>query len=121
MDCVATFSDVIGFDVVCNVRVRVEPSNTGLSEEIWQEPADGSIALARKPIYVLKQSALEWYDELRNVIFNHGRKSSGYDECMYCCHVEDRRIVVLVTFVDDILLAGDYEREVQEMGNRLLE
>ena len=52
------------------------------------------------------------------MVHRKGRwKSSEHDECMYCCRAEDGRIAVLVTYVDDILLAGDYEEEVQGMVN----
>ena len=39
---------------------------------------------------------------------------------MYYCHT-DGQIVTLVTCVDDILLAGDYEEKVHGMVNCLLE
>ena len=40
---------------------------------------------------------------------------------MYYCHAEDGRIAVLVTYVDDILLAGDYGEGVQGVVNHLLQ
>lgn len=39
---------------------------------------------------------------------------------MYYCYT-DGRIATLVTCVNDIFLAGDYEEKLQEMVNHLLE
>ena len=135
VDFFETFSPVIGFDVVRTVlaiatmrgwNLRTPDFkhaylNAALPEEIWLERPDVSFVKELNAIYGLKRSELEWYKELRNAILNGGWKSSEYGECMYYCRTEDGRIDVLVTYVDDILLTGDYEEEVQEMVNHLLE
>ena len=56
----------------------------------------------------------------RDAILDGGWKNSKYDECMYYHRAEDGRIAVRVTYVDDILLVGDWEDEVQRMVSHLL-
>ena len=134
VDFFKIFSLVIGFDVVVrtvlaisakrgwNLRARDFKQayfNDAISEETWLELHDGSNIKALNDIYGLKQSALKWWKDLRTVILNGGWKSSEYDEFRYYCRAEDGRIAVLVTYVDDILLTGDYEEEVQGMINLL--
>ncbi|CAM9735627.1 unnamed protein product [Discosporangium mesarthrocarpum] len=43
--------------------------NVFLKEDVWLELPDCSIVKARKSIYGLNQSALKWYKELREEIF----------------------------------------------------
>ena len=129
MDFFETFSPVVGFDIVRTVLAisamkewklraldfKQAYLNAALSEDIWLELPDGSEVKALNAIYGLKQSALEWYKELRDAILDGGWKNSKYDECMYYHRAEDGRIAVLVTYVDDILLVGDWGDEVQRV------
>ncbi|CAM9913752.1 unnamed protein product, partial [Discosporangium mesarthrocarpum] len=74
-----TFGPVIGLNVMHRVLstaahnvwdiglldfTQAYPS-TSLEEDVSLELSDGSIVKARKTIYGLKQSALEWYKELK--------------------------------------------------------
>ncbi|CAN0503277.1 unnamed protein product, partial [Discosporangium mesarthrocarpum] len=73
-----------------------------------------------KAIYGVKQSALEWYKELRRAILEAGRSSSRYDECLYYRRSEDGRIGTMLTYVDDCLYSGDYLEEIELMRTYLL-
>ena len=82
VDFFETFSPVVGFDIVravlaistmkeWNFRAldfKQTYLNAALSEDIWLELPDGSKVKALNAIYGLKQSALEWYKELRDAI-----------------------------------------------------
>ena len=57
------------------------------------------------------KSALECYKELYNAILNGRWKSSEYNECIYYCRAEEGRIAVLVTYVDDIVVARTTKRK----------
>ncbi|CAN0511271.1 unnamed protein product, partial [Discosporangium mesarthrocarpum] len=94
--------------------------NAPLQEDIWLELPDGRIVKARKAIYGLKQSALEWYKELRRAILEAGWSSSRYDECLYLRRSEDGRIATMLTYVDDCLFSGDYLEEIELMRTHLL-
>ncbi|CAN0507140.1 unnamed protein product, partial [Discosporangium mesarthrocarpum] len=79
IDFFQTLSPVIGFDVIRTVLATAAHKawdislldftqaylNAPLQEDIWLELPDGRIVKVRKAIYGLKQSALEWYKELR--------------------------------------------------------
>ncbi|CAM9721692.1 unnamed protein product, partial [Choristocarpus tenellus] len=63
--------------------------NADLQEDIWLELPDGHTVKEEKAIYGLKQSAMEWYHELRNTILAEGWTSSQHDECLYFKKSED--------------------------------
>ncbi|CAN0505243.1 unnamed protein product, partial [Discosporangium mesarthrocarpum] len=67
-----------------------------------------------------KQSALEWYKELRRAILEAGWSSSRYDECLYYRRSEDGRIATMLTYVDDCLFSGDYMEEIELMRTHRL-
>lgn len=95
--------------------LHLEVLSAGQRLPPWPHPgpkSNNSNVKILNAIYGLKQSTLEWHKELRNAILSNGWKSSEYDICMYYCPAEDGRIAVLVTFVGDILHAGDYEEDV---------
>ncbi|CAM9239189.1 unnamed protein product [Discosporangium mesarthrocarpum] len=53
-----------------------------LANDVWLELRDGRNVEARKATYGLKQSALEWYKELKGAILEGGWSSSHHDECI---------------------------------------
>ncbi|CAM9635846.1 unnamed protein product, partial [Choristocarpus tenellus] len=75
--------------------------NADLQEDIWLELPDGRTVKAEKAIYGLKQSAMEWYHELRKIILAEGWTRSQHDECLYFKKSEDGRIAILTTYMDD--------------------
>ncbi|CAN0457410.1 unnamed protein product, partial [Discosporangium mesarthrocarpum] len=97
--------------------------NATLNEDVWLELPDGEIVKANKPIYGLKQSAMEWYKELRGTILAEGWGSSAYNECLYYRESNDELIAILIltTYVDDTLFTGDFTEEIARMRKRLLE
>ncbi|CAM9832855.1 unnamed protein product [Sphacelaria rigidula] len=94
--------------------------NAPLQEDVWLQLPDKSVVKADKAIYGLKQSAVQWFKELRSTILAEDWHSSHYDECLYYCQAEDGRVAILVTYVDDLLFSGDYTEEIQRMQTCLL-
>ncbi|CAM9965350.1 unnamed protein product, partial [Choristocarpus tenellus] len=85
--------------------------NADLQEDVWLELPDGRTVKAKKAIYGLKQSAMEWYHELRGTILAEGWTSSQHDECLYFKKSEDGHIAILTTYVDDtVFTTGDLPR-----------
>ncbi|CAM9124172.1 unnamed protein product [Discosporangium mesarthrocarpum] len=129
-----TFSPVIGFDVMRTVLATAAHNvwdiglldftqaylNASLEEAVWLENPDGSIVKARKAIYGLKQSALEWYKELRGAILEAGWSSSHHHQCLYYRRSDDGCLAIMLTYVDDCLLTGDYAEEIERMRTQLL-
>ncbi|CAN0024168.1 unnamed protein product, partial [Choristocarpus tenellus] len=81
---------------------------------------NGSIVKAARAIYGLKQSAMEWYRELKGTILDERWSVSHLDACLYVMRSEDGTIAVLFQYVDDIALTGDFDVEIKRMKNNLL-
>ncbi|CAM9628884.1 unnamed protein product, partial [Choristocarpus tenellus] len=81
---------------------------------------NGSIVIAARAIYGLKQSAMEWYKELKGTILAEGWSVSDFDACLYVKRSEDGRVAVLFHYMDDITLTGNYHEEITRMKNNLL-
>ena len=134
VDFFETFSPVVGFDTMrtvlaasaakgWNIKVldfKQAYLNAPLREDIWLELPNGEVVKACKAVYGLRQSAMEWWKELRKSIVEAGWVSSAHDECLYYRRGGDGRIAVLTTYVDDLLLTGDDEAEIGRMVEHLL-
>ncbi|CAM9685456.1 unnamed protein product, partial [Choristocarpus tenellus] len=134
VDYFSTFSPVVGFDVIRAVLATVANRNwiinsldvtrvylnAPLPEDVWLQLPNGSIVKAARAIYGLKQSAMEWYKELKETILAEGWSVSDFDACLYVKRSEDGRIAVLFHYVDDISLTGNFLEEIRRMKNNLL-
>ncbi|CAM9750944.1 unnamed protein product [Sphacelaria rigidula] len=134
IDFFETFSPVVGFDVMRTVLATAALRkwrvgmldftqaylNAPLLEGVWLQLPDKSVVKADKAIYGLKQSAVQWFKELRSTIPAEDWHSSHYDECLYYCQAQGGRVAILVTYVDDLLFSGDYTEEIQRMQTCLL-
>ena len=74
------------------------------------------IVRACKALHGLKQSALEWYNELWGSILAEGWKVSKYDDCVYY-HRAQGRIAVMCTYMDGTILTGDDVEEKARVRN----
>jgi hypothetical protein len=79
-----------------------------LKEEIYiQLPEgyekDGYIALLKKCIYGLKQSAREWYECLAKSLEKYSFTATYFDPCIF---VHKTQSIYIAVYVDDILLFG---------------
>ena len=134
VDFFYTFSPVVGFDTMRTVLAvsaakgwdvkaldfKQAYLNAPLQEDIWLELPDGEVVKACKAVYGLRQSAMEWWRELRKSILDAGWESSVHDECLYHRRGNDGRIAVLTTYVDDIVITGSDNEEIQRMVKHLL-
>jgi len=88
--------------------------NARLKEEIYMKAPEGhpdfnkNYLKLNKAIYGLKQSGLEWNNELNNYLIKIGFRRLFSKPCLYV--KEDKRksiICILGVYVDDILIAGN--------------
>ena len=95
--------------------------NADLEEDLWAKLPDGSIVKVNKALYGFKQSALKWFEALRETItVEQNWLSSQYDDCLYYRINSDGAIAIVCTYVDDLLFTGDDQRELDRMKAALL-
>ncbi|CAM9605844.1 unnamed protein product [Choristocarpus tenellus] len=134
VDYFSIFSPVVGFDVIRAVLATAANRNwvinsldftqaylnAPLPEDVWLQLPNGSIVKAARAIYGLKQSAMEWYKELKGTILAEGWSASDFDACLYVKRSEDGRIAFLCHYVDDISLTGNFHEEIKRMKSNPL-
>jgi len=88
--------------------------NARLKEEIYMNPQEGhpdfnkNYLKLNKAIYGLKQSGLEWNNELNNYLIKIGFRRVFSEPCLYVKENKRKSIIcILGVYVDDILIAGN--------------
>ena len=87
--------------------------NGDLEEEVYMKQPEGFVSSAgdslvyklKKSIYGLKQASRQWYLKFHNVITSFGFVENIMNQCIYH-KVSGSKIIFLVLYVDDILLAS---------------
>jgi len=72
----------------------------------------------RKALYGLKQASRAWHDKIAEYLVTIGFRMSDADHSLYVCK-SDEGIVVITIYVDDLIVGGDNEKEVEHV-KRLL-
>ncbi|KAL2237853.1 UNVERIFIED_CONTAM: Retrovirus-related Pol polyprotein from transposon TNT 1-94 [Sesamum indicum] len=94
--------------------VKIAFLNGNLEEEVSMEQPEGFLATGketmvcklRKSIYGLQQASRQWYLKFNNTITSYRFIENIVDRCIYM-KFSGSRIVILVVYVDDILLAAN--------------
>ena len=87
--------------------------NGDLNEEVYMMQPEGFVAndlgtlvcRLEKSIYGLKQASRQWYLKFHSVVASYGFVENKVDQCIYC-KVSGRKLIFLILYVDDILLAS---------------
>ena len=87
--------------------------NGDLEEEVYMRQLEGFISEGndhlvcklKKSIYGLKQASRQWYLKFHNVISSFGFTKNIMDQCIFH-KISGSKIIFLVLYVDDILLAS---------------
>jgi hypothetical protein len=96
--------------------------NGTLKEEIYIVPPEGwpveqgNVLKLNKALYGLKQSAREWNENLNAFLLSKGFRRSQVDSCIYTRRT-DRGTVLIAVYVDDLLIAGDNIRLIEDVKN----
>lgn len=101
--------------------------NGDLEEEVYMEIPPGfetstnsnKVCKLKKSLYGLKQSPRAWFDRFTKVV-----KRVGYDQCqtdhtMFVKHSPSGKKAILIVYVDDIILTGDHNEEIQKLKSFL--
>ncbi len=135
-DFIETFSPVIGFDTLrIIIKMMVEHGwkyrtmdftqaylNAPLKEMIYVKNPDGSTSRLNKALYGLKQAGTEWSRTLKDRIVKRGTwKQSEHDSCLFFTLAEGKKIAIIAIYVDDLLITGSWEEEIERVQKHLLE
>lgn len=100
--------------------------NGDIIEEIYMKQPEGFVntyqrnlvCRLRKSLYGLKQSARAWNFKINSVLVNNGFKRSVADQCLYTINISNK-IIYLLIYVDDILIACEDEEHIKYCENIL--
>ncbi|KAI3816802.1 hypothetical protein L1987_16507 [Smallanthus sonchifolius] len=72
----------------------------------------------KKAIYGLKQSPRAWFGKIGEFLELNGFRITNSDTSLFVKQVENRSVVVLV-YVDDLIITGDHEEEIDQLKANL--
>lgn len=72
-------------------------------------------------MYGLKQSPIAWFTKFSSTLIRMGYHKGKADHTMFIKIEDSSKRVILIVYVDDIILTGDDELEIQELKERLKE
>ena len=73
-----------------------------------------------KSLYGLKQSPWQWYKKFDNFMLVNGYTRSMYDNCVYLKRFNDSKMIYLLLYVDDMLIACRGKNEIKRLKLQLL-
>jgi hypothetical protein len=94
------------------IDVKTTFLNGDLEEEVYMKQPEGfdndskRVCKLKKSIYGLKQASRQWYIKFHKVITSFGFIENLVDQCIYL-KVSGSKVIFLVLYVDDILLASN--------------
>jgi hypothetical protein len=94
------------------IDVKTDFLNDNLEEEVYMKQPEGfddntqKACKINKSIYGLKQASHQWYIKFHKVITSYGFIENFVDQCIYL-KVSGSKVIFIVLYVDDILLASN--------------
>ncbi len=97
-----------------------------LQEEVYLDQPPGyedmshpnHVCRLRKALYGLKQAPREWHDKIAKCLVTIGFRMLDADHSLYV-RKSDEGIVVITIYVDDLIVGGDNEKEVEHVKSLL--
>ncbi|PNX72588.1 copia LTR rider, partial [Trifolium pratense] len=96
-----------------------------LEETIYMQQPEGfvednsKVCLLKKSLYGLKQSPRQWYHRFDDFLLKTEFVRSNYDSCVYMMKRNEKMILYLLLYVDDILMASSDKHEIQKLKEKL--
>ena len=66
----------------------------------------------RRSLYGLKQSPRAWFDRFTKVVKKYGYSQGQSDHTLFTKFSMDGKIAILIVYVDDIIVTGDFAEEI---------
>jgi hypothetical protein len=79
----------------------------------------GKVCRLKKSLYGPKQSPRAWFEHFDQAVKCYRFCQSHADHTMFYKHSKEGRIAILIVYVDDIILTGDYHEELIQLKQRL--
>lgn len=73
----------------------------------------------KKSLYGLKQSPRAWFDRFNKTVKKYGYSQCQADHTLFIKHSTKGKLEILIVYVDDIILTGDYEDELIKLKTLL--
>ena len=95
--------------------------NGDLEEEVYMEVPPGLknegklVCKLKKSLYGLKQSPRAWFERFTNVVRKQGYNQGQSDHTLFFKRFPGNLITILIVYVDDIIVTGNYEKEVERL------
>ena len=83
----------------------------GFEENLGKE----KVCKLLKSLYRLKQSPRAWFDRFSRVIRMAGYSQGKSDHIMFYQHLNGGGVIILIVYVDDIIIIGSNEAEIQRL------
>lgn len=101
--------------------------NGDLEEEVYMNIPPGfenslnreKVCKLKKSLYGLKQSPRAWFGRFTKSIIQNGYTQCQADHTLFVRFSSDKRISILIVYVDDIILTGDYVEEIERLKHFL--
>ena len=98
-----------------------------LDETIYMQQPQGfevksdteQVCLLKRSLYGLKQSPRQWYRRFDDFMKKQGFNRSNYDWCVYTKSLNNGKLIYLLLYVDDMLLACYDRTEVEKLKSQL--
>lgn len=103
--------------------------NGDLEEEVYMDIPPGfenssnqnKACRLKKSLYGLKQSPRAWFGKFTKSIIQNGYTQCQADHTLFVKLSSDKRIAILIVYVDDIILTGNYKEELARLKSFLSE
>ena len=96
-----------------------------LQEDVYMKIPPGlnttstnQVCKLQRSLYGLKQAGRQWYAKLHQFLLSHNYKCCPSDHSLFLQH-NDNKITALLVYVDDIILTGNNNEEIQRITNLL--
>ena len=97
--------------------------NGNLEEEVYMDIPTGmkmtwnsnQVCRLRKSLYGLKQSPRAWFERFTEAVKGYGFSQCQADHTLFVKHSPEGKLAIIIVYVDDIILTGDHEEEIDSL------
>lgn len=89
-----------------------------IPSEGYYEMFGNNVCQLKKSIYGLKQASRQWNEKVKNTLINYGFVQSLHDYSLFTL-TADKIFLVLLVYVDDIIITGNYVTSVNNVKKYL--